>query len=117
MEGMLLPNRVEDHTFLFNCREPEEVLLRKFNRKANTNEFEEMLEISVGEYVLLRPKLADGQPLIGLVTEVQPAVKVSLPALTEDLPDPLPYTLVRLYNNKLYEKTSSAIAQAAKGCM
>jgi hypothetical protein len=44
---MVVSFKTGEHVFLFNCKEPEEIVARKINRRANMSEFEEMAEISM----------------------------------------------------------------------
>jgi len=50
---MLLPKKADEVYYQFIPKESEDYVNLKINRRANTNEFEEMKQISVREMVLL----------------------------------------------------------------
>ena len=76
-----------------------------------------MLEISINEIVALVSALDRRVVYVGQVVELTPSIKVYIPELSEDITDPEPLTMVKIYNSKIFEKTSSSIIKAARSCM
>lgn len=76
-----------------------------------------MQEISINEMVALVSALDRRVVYIGQVMEITPNIKIYIPELNEDLADPEPLTMVKIYNSKVFEKTSSSIIKAARSCM
>jgi hypothetical protein len=46
--------------------------------------------------------------------ELTPNIKIYLPEMDEDTLHPEPFTMIRIYNSKIFEKTSSSIIKVAK---
>ena len=117
LEGMVVSQRNGDNVFMFNCKEPEEIVARKINRRANMSQFEEMSEISMNQYVLLVCKIDRSMVFIGQIIELMPSIKIYIPELDDDSTDPMPFTITRIYNSKIFQKTSASISKISKHCM
>lgn len=54
---------------------------------------------------------------VGQIVEISPLIRVHIPSFADQDSDPHPVTLFRLYNAKLYEKTSAALIEASIKCL
>ena len=81
------------------------------------SQFEEMSEISMNQYVLLVCKIDRSMVYIGQIIELMPSIKIYIPELDDDSTDPMPFTITRIYNSKIFQKTSASISKISKHCM
>jgi hypothetical protein len=54
---------------------------------------------------------------IGQIVELMPCIKIYVPELDDNSTDPMPFTITRIYNSKIFEKTSASISKISKHCM
>lgn len=81
------------------------------------SEFEEMAEISMNQFVLLVCKVDKSIVFIGQIIELMPSIKIYIPELDDNNSDPIPFIITRIYNSKIFEKTSASISKISKHCM
>jgi len=46
-----------------------------------------------------------------------PNIKIYIPELDDSNCDPMPFIITRIYNSKIFEKTSASISKISKHCM